>query len=133
MLINILFFFIKKLIENMFSSSENLIQKCSKLLIYNSRNSIYNEMDQKNKKTLIDEIFDKIKHNKCYHKAKLLNLLSKMCVFQNNAIYFNQEKIFKHLYNENEGDSFFSFDFDEKINKTLIKLRINVFIIFYFY
>ena len=57
------------------------------------------EKNSKNSKhTYLIEILKTIKSYKCTEKPELIELLKEICVHNNQAIYTNQDKIFKYVY-----------------------------------
>ena len=117
-------------LSSIIASNEKFLEKISNLTVFNQNTS--NSMLSKEKltkKTFIDEIFTKLKTFSSFEKVEIVAFLSSLCHFQENAIYMNQEKIFKNLFyyipTSSEKEYMFSISCNEKDEILQAQYRIN--------
>ena len=91
-----------KFLKNLFEKNEKILHKLHKFNFKNISLDLDKDLnsareDNNNEKYFFSELIDRLKHFPSYTKPEILNLLSSLCISEDNAIYANQEKIFRHL------------------------------------
>lgn len=121
--------FVTETIKEILLSNEKILEKISNTTVKNEQKQMKFQVENLIKKTFIDEVFTKLKSFQSFEKSELLSFLSNLCHFKENAIYNNQQKIFKNLFFSTNTSSekvyLFSFYYDEANSKILAQYRIN--------
>ena len=93
-------------IKEILLSNEKILEKISSLTVKNENQASLSLNDGNLvKKTFIDEIFAKLKTFPSFEKSELLDFVSSLCHYKENAIYNNQQKVFKNLFYKTNNSS----------------------------
>lgn len=123
--------FVTQTIKEILLSNEKILEKISSITVKNDNQTSLSLNDGNLvKKTFIDEIFAKLKTFPSFEKSELLDFVSSLCHYKDNAIYNNQQKIFKNLFYKTNNSSsekvyLFSTFWNETDNKIYAQYRVN--------
>jgi len=92
--------FVSKTLIEIFKNNEKLLYTLHKIIMHTAGHTHNSMILDSERKTFLTAIVHRIKEFKQYEKDDILDLLKSVCLYNNQAIYINQDKIFKMIYED---------------------------------
>ena len=116
--------FVSECLQIIFSDNEKILYSLHKSLTH-APNQIMGVVaeTQDRQKIYINEIVSKLKSSKAYEQREILDLLNQICSTKDQAIYINQDKIFKLIYEDKAFRSNYLINMNNKQGVLYVEFR----------